>query len=112
MDTPLDVLGGLLLVAGASFLLLGGLGLVRMPDLYNRIQAGTKATTLGTLLSLAGAGCLHPDWALKLLLIGLFLLFTNPLSSQVLARAAHRSNVPVTPATRIDLLDEKPGDNA
>ncbi|MBP8283687.1 MAG: monovalent cation/H(+) antiporter subunit G, partial [Chromatiaceae bacterium] len=48
--TPLNLLGGLLLVAGAAFLLLGGLGLVRMPDVFNRIQAGTKATTLGTLL--------------------------------------------------------------
>jgi multicomponent Na+:H+ antiporter subunit G len=64
-----------------------------MPDVFNRIQAGTKATTLGTLLSLAGIACLQPDWAAKLLLIGLFILFTNPISSQVLARAAHRSGV-------------------
>ncbi len=112
METALDLIGGLLLVAGTSFLLLGGLGLIRMPDLYNRIQAGTKATTLGTLLTLAGAGCLHPDWAVKLLLIGLFLLFTNPLSSQVLARAAHRSSVAVTPATAVDLLDEEKGEDA
>jgi multicomponent Na+:H+ antiporter subunit G len=61
-----------------------------MPDVFNRIQAGTKTTTLGTILTLAGAACIHPDWGLKLLLIGLFLLFTNPLSSQVLSRASHR----------------------
>jgi multicomponent Na+:H+ antiporter subunit G len=112
MKTALDLIGGLLLVAGTSFLLLGGLGLIRMPDLYNRIQAGTKATTLGTLLTLAGAICLHPDWAVKLVLIGLFLLFTNPLSSQVMARAAHRTEVPVTPATEVDLLDEARGEDA
>lgn len=103
----LDILGGLLLVAGAIFLLLGGLGLVRMPDVFNRIQAGTKATTLGTLLSLAGFACLRPDWALKLFLIGLFVLFTNPLSSQVLARAAHRSGIPMTGRTTVDTLDEQ-----
>lgn len=90
MDTFLDLIGGGLLVLGTAFLFLGGLGLNRMPDILNRIQVGTKATTLGTLLTLAGAGCLQPDWALKLLLVGLFLLFTNPLSAQVLARAAHR----------------------
>ena len=50
----------------------GGLGLIRMPDVFNRIQAGTKTTTLGTLLSLAGAACLQPQWSVKLLLIGLF----------------------------------------
>jgi len=87
MNNALAIFGGFLMVAGAAFLMLGGLGLVRMPDVFNRIQAGTKATTLGTLLSLAGAACLQPGWAIKLLLIGLFILFTNPLSSQVLARS-------------------------
>ncbi len=104
MDTLLPVVGGLLLVIGASFLLLGGLGLVRMPDVFNRIQAGTKATTLGTLLSLAGFACLQPEWTLKLFLIGLFVLFTNPLSSQVLARAAHRSSVRMSARTEVDAL--------
>lgn len=106
MAGALDILGGLLLLAGAAFLLLGGLGLVRMPDVFNRIQAGTKATTLGTLLTLAGAACLQPAWGVKLLLIGLFILFTNPLSSQVLARAVHRGNAPKSPLTAIDRLAE------
>ena len=103
----LEILGGLLLVAGSVFLLLGGLGLVRMPDVFNRIQAGTKATTLGTLLSLAGFACLQPEWTLKLFLIGLFVLFTNPLSSQVLARAAHRSGSKMSALTTVDVLEEK-----
>jgi multicomponent Na+:H+ antiporter subunit G len=101
------------LVAGTAFLLLGGLGLNRMPDVFNRIQAGTKATTLGTLLTLTGIGMMHPDWALKLLLIGVFLLFSNPLSSQVLARAAERTHAHKTGRTRIDLFeqDHKQGEN-
>lgn len=108
--TPfLELLGGILLIAGAAFLLLGGLGLVRMPDVFNRIQAGTKATTLGTLLSLAGMACLRPDWGVKLLLIGLFILFTNPISSQVLARAAHRSGAEKTRLTAVDRLQEDHG---
>lgn len=110
MTSLLYLLGGILLVAGAAFLLSGGIGLVRMPDAYNRIQAGTKATTLGTLLTLAGVACLRPDWGLKLLLIGLFLLFTNPLSSQVLARAAHRVGVKQAPQTVIDRLEEDLGE--
>ena len=106
MNAILEILGGLLLAAGAAFLLFGGLGLVRMPDVFNRIQAGTKATTLGTLLSLIGVACMRPDWAPKLLLIGLFLLFTNPLSSQVLARAAHRIRARKSSVTTVDLLLE------
>ena len=106
----LDFLGALLLLGGAFFLFLGGLGLYRMPDIYNRIQAGTKATTLGTLLLLLGAALIVPGWAIKLLLIMLFLMFTNPLSSQVLARAAHRAGVPPTGATRHDQLAQDSGD--
>jgi len=106
----LELLGGGLLVAGTAFLLLGGLGLVRMPDVFNRIQAGTKATTLGTMLTLAGIACLQPEWAVKLLLIGLFILFTNPISSQVLARAAHRSGSAQSPRTTVDRLAEEPGE--
>jgi multicomponent Na+:H+ antiporter subunit G len=112
MSELLDIIGGLFLLGGTSFLLLGGIGLVRMPDVFNRIQAGTKATTLGTLLSLIGIGFLQPDWALKLLLIGVFLLFTNPLSSQVLARAAHRTGVCKTDATVVDHLEDDVGEKS
>ncbi|MEE4219408.1 MAG: monovalent cation/H(+) antiporter subunit G [Xanthomonadales bacterium] len=106
MAGQMEIIGGLLLVAGTLFLFFGGLGLVRMPDVFNRIQAGTKATTLGTLLGLAGVACMRPEWGLKLLLIGLFLLFTNPLSSQVLARAAHRIAGTKSQATLVDRLAE------
>lgn len=112
MESMLDLLGGLLLVSGAAFLLFGGLGLVRMPDIYNRIQAGTKTTTLGTLLTLAGAACLQPDWGWKLLLIGVFLIFTNPVSAQVLASTAHRRDAKQSSLTRVDRLAEERGNEA
>lgn len=110
MQTAIDIIGGLVLVAGTAFLLIGGLGLNRMPDIFNRIQAGAKTTTLGTMLTLAGIGIIRPEWGLKLLLIGLFLLFTNPLSSQVLARAAHRSGVKQAPQTKIDRFADDHGE--
>lgn len=106
MAVILDLIGGVLLVSGAMFLLFGGLGLIRMPDIFNRIQAGTKTTTLGTLLTLAGAACLQPVWGWKLLLIGVFLIFTNPVSAQVLANIAHRRGAYQTPLTRMDKLAE------
>ena len=100
----MDILGGLAMLAGTTFLLLGSLGLMRMPDVFNRIQAGTKATTLGTLLVLAGAALMHPGWTLKLLLIAFFLLMSNPLSSQVLANAAHRGGAARSGSTHVDHL--------
>jgi len=94
MSTLFAILGALMLFVGTLFLLLGGLGLFRMPDTFTRIQSGTKATTLGTLLVLLGAALLMPFWSIKLVLIMFFVLFTNPLSSQYLARAAHRAKIP------------------
>ena len=110
MAAALDTLGSVLLLGGAAFLFLGGLGLARMPDVFNRIQAGTKASTLGTILSLAGIACLQPPWAVKLGIIALFVLFTNPLSSQVLARAAHRIGTDKAPSTSVDRLAEDKGE--
>ena len=104
MSGLLSTLGALVLFVGTLFLLLGGLGLFRMPDTYTRIQAGTKATTLGTLLTLLGAALLVPGWSIKLLLIVLFVMFTNPLSSQFLARATHRSGI--APVAHADKLAE------
>lgn len=83
----------LFLLLGAAFSLLGALGLLRMPDVYTRIQAGTKAVTLGTLSFLVGVGLLHPEWWSKLLCIGGFILLTNPISSSTIARALYLAGV-------------------
>ncbi len=82
------IIGNILILIGASFLFLGALGLVRMPDVYNRIQAGTKATTLGTLAMLGGVAVHHPIWLPKIILIALFILLTSPVGSSTIARAA------------------------
>ncbi len=106
MDLLQHIIGGLLLISGALFLFLGGLGLLRMPDVFNRIHAGSKTTTLGTLLTLAGAAVLQPQWGWKLLLIGLFLIFTNPVSAQLLASTAHKKGAKKSILTKVDKLDE------
>jgi multicomponent Na+:H+ antiporter subunit G len=98
-----EILGASITLLGTAFLFLGALGIVRMPDLYNRMQAGTKATTLGNMLTLFGIGILHPAWLVKLALIALFVLFTNPISSHALARAAYRAGVPLA---EISVRDE------
>lgn len=87
------LVGDLLTIFGAAFLFLGSLGLVRMPDVFNRIQAGTKASTLGILALLLGLFLQHPDWWPKLALILMFVLVTTPVSSSTIARAALLSGI-------------------
>ena len=102
----LAVIGAFITLAGSIFLLLGSAGILRMPDVFTRIQAGTKASTLGTMLTLIGLAMVHPEWIGKLLLIILFILATNPVSSHVLARAAHHVRTAMTRLTVVDKLRE------
>jgi len=102
----LAIIGAFVTLAGAIFLLLGSIGLLRMPDSYTRIQAGTKASTLGSILSLIGLGLVHPDWLGKIILLILFVLVTNPVSTHIVARAAYFINVPFTDKTVVDKLKE------
>jgi len=98
------VIGGLVSVAGAVLLLLAALGLVRMPDVYNRMQAGTKATTLGSILFLVGVGIALPSWLPRLALLVVFIVFTNPISSHALIRGAHAAGIPMASQTVKDDL--------
>jgi multicomponent Na+:H+ antiporter subunit G len=88
-----QTIGDLLILIGSLFMFLGALGLVRMPDVYTRIQAGTKATTLGALALLGGVAVHQPAWTAKLLLIALFVLLTSPVGSSTLARAARLTGI-------------------
>ncbi len=90
----MDIIGAVLILIGSLFLFLAALGLIRMPDLYNRMQAGTKATTLGSLLVFLGFIFLMPENWPKIAILALFVLLTNPLSSHALARAARYRKIP------------------
>jgi multicomponent Na+:H+ antiporter subunit G len=107
MNLYIDIAGAIITLIGSLFLFLGALGLLRMPDLFNRIQAGTKASTLGTILTLLGIGIINFDWIGKIIVLIIFVLITNPVSSHVLARAAHFSGVHMTRRAIIDLLKPK-----
>jgi multicomponent Na+:H+ antiporter subunit G len=106
-----EMVGSILVLMGAFFLFSAGLGMLRMPDAFTRIQAGTKASTLGNMLVLMGLAFFHPGWGLKLLIIIYFVLMTNPISSHALAWAAHAIRIPMTGATVTDVLrDAEPSD--
>ena len=89
----LEYLGFTFILLGVLAFIVSGLGLIRMPDVYTRMHVGTKATTIGTLLVLLGACFIEPSWSFKLLLLIVFILLTNPLSSSVIARATHKDGL-------------------
>lgn len=99
-------IGNVLLIIGSFFYFVGALGLFRMPDFFNRAQAGTKATTLGTFSVLLGVGFHEPTWFPKLLIVIIFIAITNPVGSSVLARSAYRNNVEIAKETTRDDLKE------
>jgi multicomponent Na+:H+ antiporter subunit G len=105
MDT-FKMAGAVILLIGALFLFLGALGVLRMPDVYNRIQAGTKATTLGTILTMTGLAFLNPAWSPKLIVLVIFIVFTNPLSSHMLAKVMFSAGVPVKKEDKLKREDK------
>jgi multicomponent Na+:H+ antiporter subunit G len=94
MSQIFEIIGGILILIGSIFLFLGGLGIFRMPDVYNRLQAGTKATTLGGMSLILGVGFMMVDtdwmWMVKAAIIVIFIAFSNPISSHALARAMYK----------------------
>lgn len=90
----LDLLTAVLILLGASFVLIGSIGLTRLPDFFTRLHGPTKATTLGVGAVLIGSILFFSTrngLSLHELLVSLFLFLTAPVSAHLLARAAmHR----------------------
>ncbi len=110
MNTLNDILYYLglgFVLLGSIFLFLGALGIFRMPDLYNRLQAGTKASTLGAMSVVLGVGLMQPSWLIKLIVIILFIGISNPLSSHALARASYRRGIRPFFKKKIDAYEEE-----
>jgi len=85
-----EVLSWIFIGAGSIFVLIGGIGLIRLPDFYTRIHAAGITDTMGAWLILIGL-MFTAGWSLitvKLLMLLFFLAATSPLSSHALAKAA------------------------
>jgi len=102
----MHIFGEILIGIGAAFLFLGGLGIFRLPDVYNRLQAGTKCTTLGAFSTVLGVGFMQPQWMARSIVIALFILLTNPISAHALARASYKSGVKLWEKSVVDRCQE------
>jgi multicomponent Na+:H+ antiporter subunit G len=105
----IDTIGIVFIGIGLFFDLFGCIGLIRMPDVYNRLQAATKCVTFGTCSIMFGTFLvvgLCPAGAKALLCI-VFIALTAPVSAHALARAAYKAGVPMCDKSTIDKYSEK-----
>ena len=90
METAVEITTWILLMAGSCFAVVGGIGLLRLPDLFSRMHAAGVTDTLGASLLLVGL-MLHAGWSLvtfKLVFVLFFMLVASPTSTHALAKAA------------------------
>lgn len=99
-----DVVTAVLWLAGAGFALLAAIGVLRMPDVFTRMQASTKASTLGLGCLLVGAAIQLGDFPtfIRVASIGAFVLLTTPVSGHVIARASYLADIPLWKGTVLD----------
>ena len=105
MSMVADVLSWVLLLTGAFFTVVGGVGILRLPDVFTRMHAAGIADTMGTGLILVGLTFQSDDWlvTVKLLLILYFVIIAVPTTTHAVARAALDSNIrPLLPEETSD----------
>lgn len=102
-----ELIGAIISLLGAIFLLLASIGINRMPDTYTRILSASKASTLGTLLFIMGIAFRYAEWIPRLILLFLMVLFTAPLSAHIIARTAYYLGIPLSSKTIKNELKRK-----
>ena len=112
-----DLVTAFLVLAGGFFAFAAALGVVRMPDLFIRMHASTKAGTLGAGLILAGLAVHASDLGVvtRALAAFAFLLLTAPVAAHMIGRAAYRIGVPLWEGSILDemghSLDRPPAES-
>ncbi len=86
-----QIVGIFLMTTGTLFVFVAGLGVLRLPDVYMRLHASTKAGTLGVALNAAGLVVFHPDLGIftRAFALVLFLLLTAPVAAHMIGRASY-----------------------
>jgi len=99
-----DIVTAFVWLGGSLFALLAAVGVLRMPDVFTRMQASTKASTLGLGCLLIGAALQMADFGslIRLASIGAFVLLTTPVAGHVIARASYFAEVPLWKGTVLD----------
>jgi multicomponent Na+:H+ antiporter subunit G len=106
-----EIIGYILIIIGIFFNISGCIGLVRLPDVYNRLQASTKCVTLGTILLLIGVALVSDVTALnaKAIICAVFILITSPTAAHAIAKGAYASGVKLWENSVVDKYGEDVG---
>ena len=104
-----DIIGYILMVIGVLFDIFGCIGLVRFPDVYNRLQAATKCVTLGTVTLLVGVALIEGWSAMgaKAIICAVFILITSPTAAHAIAKGAYASGVELWEKSVVDKYAEQ-----
>ncbi|MNI26301.1 Na(+)/H(+) antiporter subunit G [compost metagenome] len=106
----IEIVVGILVITGTVMTLFSSLGIIRLPDVYNRAHASTKSATLGILCILLGAFLYffftHGVSSIRLLLGIVFVFLTAPVAGHIIIRSAHRSKVPLADISVQDDLQD------
>jgi len=104
-----DITGYILIIIGILFNIFGCIGLVRFPDVYNRLQASTKCVTLGTILLLVGVALVSNSGATtaKVIICAVFILITSPTAAHAIAKGAHAYGVKLWENSVVDKYAEE-----
>lgn len=105
----IEILSGTFLLLGTLFIFVSAIGILKMPDLYTRMSATTKASTLGIGLVLIGTIIYWQDFGIasRAVAIIVFLFITAPVAAHIIGRAAYFGKVPLWKKTKIDELKER-----
>jgi multicomponent Na+:H+ antiporter subunit G len=103
-----DIIGYILITVGILFDIFGCIGLVRFPDIYNRLQASTKCVTLGTILLLVGVAVISglSATAAKAIICAVFILITSPTAAHAIAKGSYASGVKLWENSVVDKYAE------
>jgi multicomponent K+:H+ antiporter subunit G len=107
----IDIIASIFLIIGGGFLLIGSIGLSKLPDFYMRLHAPTKASTLGIGSILLGSIVYFSGQvygiSVKEILITLFLFLTAPITAHMLSKTAlHKKISPVEGTLNADMFDQ------
>lgn len=103
--TITEILGIIAVAAGLLFSLAGMVGFVRLPDIYTRIHAAGKVSTVGIFGLSLGVALIMPETTPKLIALTLLLLITVPVATHAVAYAAYKQNVERVGALRDDMAE-------
>lgn len=101
-------IAGILLVLGAFFMLIASIGMVKLPDLYMRIHAATKAPSLGIFLMMVGIIVYFLNWwtSIEGVVVILFVFITAPIGSHMISKVAHNMGVGKHKSTITDEMEQ------